>query len=164
MGMHNLDRKSNRILKFSQIFSVIIDIMNSSKLDNIYSVVQPNKIIAIISKNMSEKRVNLTAENQILQASVLNFGRNTKVAAHSHLNTERNTFGTQEAWVVLKGKAEVLFYDLDKKLIKSQLISKGHVIILCDGGHALKTKSRSFTMVEIKNGPYLGKDSDAVYI
>lgn len=138
--------------------------MNSNEVYRIYSLVQPNKIIAIISKNLSGKRVNLTDENQILQASIINFGRNTTVTAHSHLDTERNTFGTQEAWVVLKGKAEVLLYDLDKKLINSKLISKGHIIILLGGGHALKTKSRSFAMVEIKNGPYFGKDYDAVYI
>jgi hypothetical protein len=137
--------------------------MNSNEIYRIYSLVQPNKIIAIMSKNLPEKRVNLTDENQILQASIINFGRNSKVAAHSHLNTERHTFGTQEAWVILKGKAEVLLYDLDKKLITSKLISKGHVIILFDGGHALKTKSRSFAMVEIKNGPYFGKDYDAIY-
>jgi cupin fold WbuC family metalloprotein len=138
--------------------------MHSNQIKEIYSLVEPNKIIAVISKNFSRNRVNLTAQNQILQASIINFGRNAKVAAHSHLKTERNTFGTQEAWVVLKGKAEVLFYDLDKKLINSKLISKGHVIILFDGGHAMKIKSRSFTMVEIKNGPYLGKDYDAVQI
>jgi cupin fold WbuC family metalloprotein len=146
------------------MFSVIVSVMRSNKINRIYSLVEPNKIIAIISKNLPGNRVNLTPENQILQASIINFGRNTKVVAHSHLNTERNTFGTQEAWVVLKGKAEVLFYDLDKKLINSKLISKGQVIILFDGGHALKTKSRSFVMVEIKNGPYLGKDYDAVHI
>lgn len=138
--------------------------MSSNKIDKIYSLVEPNNIIAIISRNVSGSRVNLTPENQILQASIINFGRNTKVVAHSHLNTERHTFGTQEAWVVLKGKAEVLFYDLDKKLINSKLISRGQVIILFNGGHALKTKSRSFIMVEIKNGPYLGKDYDAVHI
>ena len=138
--------------------------MKLNKIIKIYSVVKPNEVIAIVSKNLSGNRVNLTSENQILQASFINFRRNAKVGAHSHLKTERNTIGTQEVWVVLKGKAEVLFYDLDNTLVKSIIIEKGQVIILFDGGHAMKTRSRRFTMVEIKNGPYLGKDYDSIPI
>ncbi len=138
--------------------------MKLNGIYKVYSITEPDKIIAIISKNLPGDRVNLTAENQILQASFINFGRNKKVGAHSHLKIQRNTIGTQEVWVILKGRAEVSFYDLDNMLIYSTIITKGQVIIIFDGGHAMKTKSRAFTMVEVKNGPYLGKDYDSVQI
>lgn len=134
------------------------------RINEIYSLIKPDVVIAVFSKNHRKSRVNLSAASQNLQASFLNLSRNTHVSAHSHLKTERNTIGTQEAWVVLKGRAEVLIYDLDKTLISNVKIKKGQVIVLFDGGHALKSKSRNLTLVEIKNGPYLGKDFDAVHI
>jgi hypothetical protein len=128
------------------------------------SIVEPNKVLAVVSGNLPDSRVNLTPKDQILQVSFLNFGRNEQVHPHSHLKLERNTVGTQEVWVVLKGKAVASFYDTDNSYLNSIKISKGQVIILFEGGHALKTKSRNFLMVEIKNGPYLGKRYDTVQI
>lgn len=138
--------------------------MGIKTIDYIYSKLEPNKVIAIVSSNASGKRVNLTDESHILQASFINLSRAERVTPHSHLKFERKIFGTEEIWFILRGKAIAFFYDIDNTLILSVKISKGQILLLFDGGHALQVKSRNFSMIEIKNGPYFGKEYDTIPI
>ncbi len=138
--------------------------MRKTQYIDIYSKVEPGKVLASVCRNSQGDRVNLTPEDEILQAAYVNLKKNVKIKPHWHQKTKRTTIGTSEAWVVIKGKAKVSFYDLDNRLISSTKITKGQIVILFEGGHALESKSRFFSIIEIKNGPYLGKKLDSIQI
>jgi mannose-6-phosphate isomerase-like protein (cupin superfamily) len=76
----------------------------------------------------------------------------------------RETFGTQEVWIVRKGRGLVSFYDLNDDFLCSKTISKGDMILNFRGGHSLKPLSKKIVFIEIKNGPYEGTKIDKISI
>ena len=78
---------------------------------------------------------------------------------HIHTKIQRKTIGTQETWIVIRGKIKVTFYDTNKTKICSKILKKGDISILFRGGHKLDILKKDTIIYEIKNGPYLkGKD------
>jgi hypothetical protein len=71
---------------------------------------------------------------------------------------------TQEAWVILDGKVEGTFYDLDDSLLCSLEISDGDCVVIYRGGHSLKILDDDTILYEFKNGPYYGVKKDKTYI
>lgn len=138
--------------------------MRNQNVQEIFSNLDPTKLLAVICSNTFNPRSNLTSEDKILQAAYINLGRAKKIHPHSHFQITRTTVGTLEAWIVLKGKAIASFYDTNNQFINSVEIKKRQIIILFEGGHALEAKSRKFSMIELKNGPYIGKKFDTVQI
>ena len=138
--------------------------MGANSKNLITSRIDQTISIGLIAQNSIGRRINLTDANAILQIAFVNLTSSDLVTAHSHLKIARNTIGTHEVWIVLKGKAIVYFYDLDGSLITTAKIAKGDVVILIEGGHSLQSKSRRFSMIEVKNGPYLGRLYDSISI
>jgi hypothetical protein len=137
--------------------------MKKMKQIEVYSLLDPSKLLGIVVKQASsEERINLTPASEILQVSHLNFKNRSGVAAHSHKKIDRNTSGTQEIWIIVKGKALVNFYDTDNDPILTTIVRKNNIVILFNGGHALQKLTRSLSLIEIKNGPYLGLDTNAI--
>jgi hypothetical protein len=109
-------------------------------------------------------RLDFSAWTEILQTSIVRIKKSKMVKSHMHLPVQRETSGTQETWIVQKGRGIATFFDLDgTKLIEVKL-SRGSVALLLRGGHSLKALSSNFTIVEVKNGPYQGEEFDRVPI
>jgi mannose-6-phosphate isomerase-like protein (cupin superfamily) len=131
----------------------------------ISSNVKKNTILAIIVKRYKiSNRIDVTSVNEILQASVLSLKKNNVVHAHKHNLVRRETYGTQEVWIVKKGRGLVSFYDLNDKFLCSKRITKGDIVLNLRGGHGLRPLSRKMVFIEIKNGPYKGSEIDKVSI
>ncbi|GAI41754.1 unnamed protein product, partial [marine sediment metagenome] len=81
------------------------------------------------------------------------------IKAHFHKKVHRDIFLTQEVLFIKKGKVTVNFYTIDKKYITSRLLNAGDVIFLCSGGHGFKMLEDT-EMIEVKQGPYSGRDTD----
>ena len=86
------------------------------------------------------------------------------VRPHKHINKVRNTNETQEAWIVLRGKIEGEFFDLDDKSIFKCELSFGDCIVVYRGGQRLKVLEDNTIFYEFKNGPYFGAHEDKIDI
>jgi RNA-binding protein YlmH len=66
---------------------------------------------------------------------------------------------TQEVLFIRKGKVKVNFYTAGKEYLSSSTLNDGDVIFLCSGGHGFEIL-KDAQIIEVKQGPYSGKDSD----
>lgn len=128
----------------------------------IYSAIEPNKLLHIIFQSSeSIGREQLVESSEYLQIASLNLKGGESFVAHKHLwkNLPHNNTIAQESWVVIKGKIEVTFYDLNDDKLHSKILGPGDVSITLYGGHSYKIIEDSIAL-EFKSGPYLGKDLD----
>lgn len=131
----------------------------------IKSQIQSEKLLTIIIKKYRvSNRNNFSDPKEILQTSILSVNRNEPINAHRHHLIHRETIGTQEVWIVKKGRGVLYVYDLNDRLIDSKIIKKGDIVLYISGGHGLMPLSRSMVLVEVKNGPYEGSKNDKVSI
>ena len=81
------------------------------------------------------------------------------IPAHFHKKIQREIFLTQEVLLIKKGEIQVNLYSKEREFLTSRLLQAGDIIFLCSGGHAF-TMLQDSEIVEIKQGPYSGRDSD----
>ncbi len=79
------------------------------------------------------------------------------VQAHTHQVIKRVIELTQEVILVKKGRVKVNLYDSEKVYVDSRVLVEGDVILLSAGGHEMKFIEDT-ELIEIKQGPYLGKE------
>jgi len=71
----------------------------------------------------------------------------------------------QESWVVIKGKVQLFFYDIDGTLLRDDLIlNAGDASFTLYGGHTYKILEEDTIVYEYKTGPYEGQELDKVFI
>ena len=69
----------------------------------------------------------------------------------------------QEAWVVIKGKVEVSYFNELGHLIRKEILEEGDVSITLHGGHTY-TILEDALVYEFKTGPYTGQKNDKVFL
>lgn len=112
----------------------------------------------IIRSAFNSKKVSFfTPDNFSQQLGYLPHKKKAIIEPHVHLCKKREVFYTQEVLFIKKGKVKVNFYDDDKKHVFSEVIKRGDFILLCRGGHGFEMIEDT-CMIEIKQGPFLGKD------
>ncbi len=81
------------------------------------------------------------------------------IKPHLHKEVHRKITLTQEVLFIKKGALIVNFYTTNKEYIASRQLYSGDVIFLCSGGHGFEMLEDT-EMIEVKQGPYSGKDND----
>ena len=76
------------------------------------------------------------------------------ILPHTHNAVKREIFFTQEVLLIKSGKVRVDYYDKNQKYFVSNILNKGDVILLADGGHGFKMLEES-EIIEVKQGPYV---------
>jgi hypothetical protein len=112
-------------------------------------------------------RVDLTDPNWNLQASIMTWEESRQVKNHFHLNIERVTFNSaaQEMWLVLKGKFEVILYDIDGQTeLFKKIVRPGNILLSFAGFHSITSLEDNSQFLEIKSGPYVGKDIELIKV
>lgn len=111
------------------------------------------------------KREELIKETQMLQLCSQFISSGTKFAAHRHISKKVSISETtaQEAWVVISGKVQARYYDVDDSLISEHLLGQGDVSVTLSGGHGYTVLEDSL-IYEFKTGPYLGVELDKIFI
>lgn len=119
------------------------------------------KLIAIILRSCysTDKVTFFSPVDFSQQLGYIAHKKNAIIKAHSHKEIHRKITLTQEVLFLKKGVLEVNLYDVNKSLITSKKLNSGDVIFLCSGGHGFKALE-DIEMIEVKQGPYSGKDSD----
>lgn len=128
-----------------------------------YSVQRPDQVLAVVFNinSMQESRYTASSDSEILQVSAMCFSQGRVLAPHYHVPTERVTVGTQESWIVWQGRLGVTLYDLDQTIINEFELGAGDCMTLYQGGHAFTVQDENTKIIEIKNGPYYGREHDA---
>ena len=128
----------------------------------IYSKVEPEKLLSVfIKKNcLSEKRLDLSPPNEYLQVAAKSLNKGLKVEPHKHKKIIRETYITQEAWLLLSGSVKATLYDLDDTKSIEIVLEAGDCLLLFYGGHGLDVLEDNTLFYEFKTGPYLGLEHD----
>ena len=83
------------------------------------------------------------------------------IPAHFHKKIHREITLTQEVLLIKKGEIQVNLYNNQQEFLTSRLLRAGDIIFLCSGGHGF-TILQDSEIVEVKQGPYSGRESDKV--
>lgn len=115
--------------------------------------------IVVLSRCSVSDRVNCTESSENLQVSCIPLKQGSVIRAHGHRLRDVNFQGLVplEVWVLAYGRLSVDFFETDGSPIRSEYLNAGDLLISFSGGHALEALEPS-QLVEIKQGPYLGKD------
>ena len=138
-----------------------MELLNKNVKDTMIFKSKLNKRPLFLIKKFSGKKNNknrydLTDHEKFLQVSYLNLKKETIYFPHIHLKNIKKTQISSEAWIVMSGKLKVTFFDIDKSKVYEDILHKGDISILFEGGHSFKPLVKKTSIFEIKNGPYLG--------
>jgi|TARA_R110000851_G_scaffold145221_1_gene284656 anti-sigma factor ChrR (cupin superfamily) len=133
---------------------------------NVFSQIEPEKLIFTMIKKheITSGRKNLTPDEEFLQVGVKKASSGDYFKPHKHLACDKRVTITQEAWVILNGKAQGTFYDLDNTKIHSVTLNDGDCVVIYNGGHSLEILEDDTILYEFKNGPYFGPEKDKTFL
>lgn len=119
------------------------------------------KILALVLRSgYEEKGVNfITPPENPLQLGVLIHQQGTKIKPHIHKNIQKTINEIQEVLHIEYGKVEVEFYQSEGRKVATTILNSCDTILLLSGGHGFNILEDS-KIVEVKQGPYHGRDED----
>jgi hypothetical protein len=119
------------------------------------------KIIAIVVRREFEKDgVNFISKPDYpLQLGISSYKQGATIKAHFHIEKKVMINKLQEVVHIKSGRTTVNLYDLNGEKFKSVELSDGDTIFFVDGGHGFEMLEDT-KIIEVKQGPYSGKDKD----
>lgn len=133
-------------------------------MQGIERIVHDSRLYAIIVRSSvtTERKYNfLTEPESSLQLGVSSYAAGEVIPAHAHLISERRTQSGQEFILIAEGKLRVTLYDDARAPLSAHDLSVGDMILLVSGGHGFDALEPC-RIVEVKQGPYQGKEMDKV--
>jgi hypothetical protein len=128
-----------------------------------YEVKSQDKVIArlIKSGDMCKEGLNFfSSPEDYLQVGSWQYGSGTILKAHNHNKISREIQRTQELLFVRSGLLEAEIYNEEDKLIEILTLEQGDILVVLGGGHGYRILNENTSVLEIKNGPYLGAEVD----
>jgi hypothetical protein len=135
-------------------------------MEKFYSKVNSNLLAHAIHRVEDfQGRQNIIDNSEFLQIATLKLNQNESFDAHIHLWKDINSSENiaQESWIVIKGKIEVKFFDIDGSFLHRDELNPGDCSVTLHGGHSYSAISDAL-VYEFKNGPYLGQIKDKKFI
>lgn len=132
-----------------------------------YSRHNPDKLLHVINRiDDFNLRSDLSDSNNFLQLASLKFPKGKTFRPHMHIwrDVSYKKIIAQESWIVIQGSVKVFFYDLDKKLLTTEILYKGDCSMTFEGGHNYEILEENTLVYEFKTGPYEGIDKDKIFI
>jgi len=133
--------------------------MSNNKIEKIS---KGNEIIAlIVPADFDKDGIEFfTPDSFPQQVGYMSHPKGHKIMPHVHRIVPRLIDYTQEVLIIREGSIEVCLYSKEKDFICKRILNSGDIILLASGGHSFKML-KDTTMVEIKQGPYIGdKDKE----
>lgn len=125
------------------------------------------KLVArVISTSVDVKKgLNFYSDsNELLQVALWAHPEGQILVSHKHLLVERNTSGTTEVVFIISGSIHFDVYDDYNALLYEGKLAQGDLLICHAGGHGYRILDPNTQVLEIKNGPYFGLESDKILI
>lgn len=117
-------------------------------------------IAIVVRRNFNKEGVNfISREDFPLQLGISNYRKGDRIKPHLHIEKEISINKIQEVVHIESGKAIADLYDVTGERIRSIELSPGDTIFLIDGGHGFEMPEDT-KIIELKQGPYSGKDKD----
>jgi hypothetical protein len=137
-------------------------------MEKIYSKVNPGVLCHLIHRvaDFSDGRMDLIDPDNFIQCSVLKLKKGTTFKPHHHIFTPV-TYDERianESWVVIKGSVKCTLYDLDNTVLCEPVLNQGDASFTLLGGHTYTILKDNSQIMEFKTGPYLGQETDKVFI
>ena len=122
-------------------------------------IIFSKKLFALILRNNFKKEgITFFTENESSQQlAFMKHPKGKLIEPHLHNPVKRIIYDTQEVLYIKTGILKVDFYDDEKKILGSEYLNKGDLIMLMKGGHGFSV-IEDLEMIEIKQGPYLGEN------
>ena len=117
-------------------------------------------IAIVVRKDFKKEGVNFISDPDFpLQLGISNYKKNEEIKAHFHIENEIKINKIQEIVYIKKGKTLVNLYNKDGSKFKSIEFTTGDIIFFVEGGHGFN-KLAETDIIEVKQGPYFGRDKD----
>lgn len=120
--------------------------------ENPYAIIIPNNYSF---ENDSIKF--LTNWDSSQQIGVMHRISGDSIKPHKHNSIQRVITRTQEVLIIKSGRCKISIFDTEDIFITDVLASAGDIIFLAMGGHGIHV-IEDVSIIEIKQGPYLGQD------
>ena len=136
-------------------------------MKKIISQVNPGKLLHIINRfDEIGKRTDVAPEDQFIQLATLRMEKGKTFRPHKHIWKPASKLEViaQESWVVIQGSVKIFMYDLDDKLIGTEIINQGDCSMTFEGGHTYEILEENTVVYEYKTGPYTGVENDKVFL
>ena len=134
-------------------------------MEKIYSKTSPDVLLHLVYRlGEVNGRTNIAPENEFLQLASIKMRKGQTFKAHKHVLHEKITNIAQESWLVIAGRVECIFYDLDDTIIARPILNPGDCSMTFRGGHNYHILDDDTIVYEYKTGPYLGQALDKVFI
>lgn len=133
---------------------------------DIFSKTVPEKLLHTINKveDIPDGRKDITDEKEYLQIATIKCKSGKYFKAHRHIPLYREVPITQESFVIISGRVEVTFFDLDDTKLHTEILCHGDCCVTFYGGHSYKFLDDDTIVYEFKQGPYTGQKLDKVWI
>lgn len=126
-------------------------------------IVKDGKILArhITPDDIKPGLISLTGDNDFLQVMVWgHYEKGKYLQDHWHNEFERTAMRTYETVYVVKGAIEARLFDLNLAPVEKLTVGQGEMLILLESAHGYTVLEEDTTVLEIKNGPFMGVDKD----
>ena len=136
-------------------------------MKKIISQVEPGKLLHLINRfDEIGKRTDVAPEDQFIQLATLRMEKGKTFRPHKHIwkPAAKLEVIAQESWVVIQGSVKIFMYDLDDKLIGTEIINQGDCSMTFEGGHTYEILEENTVVYEYKTGPYTGVENDKVFL
>jgi hypothetical protein len=136
-------------------------------MERIYSKLAPNKLLHLIvrKEEIISGRQDVIPEENFIQCSILNMEQGKTFIPHRHIWKERTrNIIAQESWIVIQGKVQCIFYDLDDSIISEPILYPGDASFTLEGGHNYLILEDNTLVYEYKTGPYEGQALDKTFL
>lgn len=118
---------------------------------------EDNLLALIISHEFRKPGVTFfTPDNLSQQLAYMRHPKGKVIQPHIHNLVIREVQYTQEVLLIKQGKLRIDFYNEQQEYLLSRLLESGDLVILVKGGHGFEVVEE-VEMIEVKQGPYLGK-------
>ncbi len=136
-------------------------------MKKIISQVEPGKLLHLINRfDEIGKRTDVAPEDQFIQLATLRMEKGKTFRPHKHIwkPAAKLEVIAQESWVVIQGSVKIFMYDLNDKLIGTEIINQGDCSMTFEGGHTYEILEENTVVYEYKTGPYTGVENDKVFL
>ena len=130
----------------------------------IEKIEKDNQLLAIIIRKELDDKLNfITPDESTMQIGIQNRKKGEEILPHKHKPIpELKNIPVHETFHIIQGKAQVSIFDSNKQLEKQVILNPGDTIFLSTG-HSI-TFLEDTKMLEVKQGPYRGKETEKEYL
>lgn len=99
-------------------------------------------------------------DGDFIQVGAWAYDQGKELLNHIHNEVPRTATRTCECLYIVSGSLRANVYDLQEQFVESFDAYAGDVVILLNSGHGYSILENGTKVLEVKNGPYLGAETD----